>query len=669
MTSKWLSSLNPEQREAASHDHGPMLILAGAGSGKTTVLVSRAGRMIEEGIVRADRLCVLTFTNKAARELKQRVAHRLGGRGEGLWAGTFHSFGLQVLRKFHRQAGLSKEFGVLDASDAGSIVKELLRDFNTSAKSDYDPSKVLELLSQWREAGRTEAGKEEEYEEAAEYALPKYLKRLEHLGMVDFDSLILRPIELMEKFPEVREAMQGTFDQVMVDEFQDTNRAQLRLIQLLVEPHKNLTVVGDDDQSIYGWRGADIRNILGFPSMYDNCKVVRLEQNYRSSPEILGLANQIIAKNTQRHRKVLRATQEAGPLPELVVYQDENEETECVGTELANCVREGFKYEDLAVLYRSNGQGAMLEAELRRQGIPYAMSGGTAFFDRKETRDVLAYLRCAIKPNEVAFRRILNNPPRGIGEKTIDALTEYSRTHHRSFVETARRWPEAGVDEKAGKSLDQLFGILEALIPRLLAATPTVGGELIKTFEMLGYKQQIEKHSSNAVAANKRWRWVEIFSGILDRFIERGGRNTETIRDFLDRMELRDNFEDDKKKDQVQLLTLHACKGLEFPVVMLLGIEEDLLPHRRLGGDIDEERRLFYVGVTRAQKRLVLTRAKKRNRHGKIVDSPPSRFLLELPKGLFTEREGPRPMTTETRKSMLADLFKKIDSMGVPAKS
>jgi len=671
MSSKWLDHLNPEQREAAAHDTGPLLILAGAGSGKTTVLVSRAGRLIDEGIVQPKRLCVLTFTNKAARELKERVSKRLGSRGEGLWAGTFHSFGLQLLRRFHKQAGLSKEFGVIDGSDAGSIVKEVLRDFQNADKTAYDANKVLELLSQWREAGRTTANKEEDYEEAAEWALPKYLKRLDHLGMVDFDSLILRPIELMEKFPEVREAIQNSFDQVMVDEFQDTNRAQLRLIQLLVQPHKNLAVVGDDDQSIYGWRGADIRNILDFPKMYDNCKVIRLEQNYRSSPEILNLANQIIAKNTQRHRKVLRPSRPSGPMPELVIYKDEAEECECVGTELAQCVREGFKHQDLAVLYRSNGQGAMLEAELRRQGVPYIMSGGTAFFDRKETRDILAYLRCAFKPNEVAFRRILNNPPRGIGEKTIDALTDYSRTRHVPFVETARRWREAGVDEKAGKSLDSLFVLLQEIVPKILSGEGKPGTEMVKFFEQIGYKHQVEKLSANAGGAAKRWRWVEIFSGILDRFIERGGRKAETIRDFLDAMELRDNIDDDKKKDQVQLLTLHACKGLEFPVVMLLGIEEDLLPHRRLGGDIDEERRLFYVGVTRAQQRLTMTRALKRNRHGKLVDSPPSRFLLELPTGFFTQREGPRPMTTDTRKSMLADLFKKLDSLApsVPPKA
>ncbi len=663
MTRSWLESLNAEQREAAAHDTGPLLILAGAGSGKTTVLVSRAGRLIDEGKVAPDRLCVLTFTNKAARELKERVAHRLGDCASGLWAGTFHSFGLQLLRKFHKQAGLSREFGVIDATDAGALVKEVLRDFHNVGKSSYDANRVLEMLSQWRESGRDAAEKEEEYEEATEFALPKYLKRLDHLGMVDFDSLILRPIELMQKLPDVREAIQNSFDQVMVDEFQDTNRAQLKLIQLLVAPHKNLAVVGDDDQSIYGWRGADIRNILDFPKLYSGCKVVRLEQNYRSTPQILNLANQIISKNTQRHKKVLKPSRDEGPLPEVVVFNDENEEAECVGSEIAQFVRDGFRYQDLAVLYRSNGQGAHLEAELRRQGVPYVMSGGTAFFDRKETRDVLAYLRCSLRPNEVAFRRILNNPPRGIGEKTIDSLTLFSRTHRVSFVEAAKKWREAGVEERAGHSLDQFFELLTSLAPRLLQSPQTPGAELVQVFEQIGYRKQIEKIAGNAATASKRWKWLEIFSGILDRFVERGGRRPETIRDFLDAMELRDNVGEEKRQDQVQLLTLHASKGLEFPVVLLMGVEEDLIPHRTLGGNLDEERRLFYVGVTRAQQRLILTRARKRNRHGKLVDSPASRFLLELPPGLFTERLGPRPLGVEARKSMLSDLFKKLDSL------
>lgn len=671
LSSRWTAGLNPEQSDAVAHTEGPLLILAGAGSGKTTVLVSRAGRLVDEGLVKAEELCVLTFTNKAARELKERVSHKLGNAGKKIWAGTFHSFGLQLLRRFHKKAGLSREFGVIDSSDAGALVKEILKDFHNTGrrgeKSAYDAERLLNLIGEWREKGIKNATKEEEYEEAVEWALPKYLKRLDNLGMVDFDSLILRPIELMQQDPEVARAVQESFRFVMVDEFQDTNQMQMRLIDWLVRPHRNLAVVGDDDQSIYGWRGACIRNILDFPKSYSGCKVVRLEQNYRSTPEILKVANAVIARNTQRHPKVLRPrpTTEAGTLPEIVVFDDENQESECIGLEIADLIRQGHRKKAIAVLYRSNSQGALLEAELRRQQIPYLMSGGTAFFDRKETRDVLAYLRCAFRPNEVGLRRLFHAPSRGIGEKTIDALTEYSRTHHVPFVEVARNWQTCGLEPRAGHALDTLFKQLETLVELLVQPSPiTAGNRLIQFFEEIGYKAHVERHSGNALVATKRWRIMELFAGILDRFVERGGRTKESIRDFVDAMELRDALNDKKEDDdRVQLLTLHACKGLEFPIVFFMGVEEDILPHKTLGSDVTEERRLFYVGVTRAQKQLILTRAKRRRKHGQMVSSAPSRFLLEIPEGLVTSRSGPRPIREDQRKAMMADFFKKLDSL------
>ena len=664
--SSWHKGLNPEQITAVEHDRGPLLILAGAGSGKTTVLVARAGRLIQEQIVAAKKLCVLTFTNKAARELKHRVEQKLGGTAKGIWAGTFHSFGLSLLRRFHHEAHLPREFGILDAGDAGGIVKELLKDFNYCGKTAYDEDKLLSILSHWRESGRTEARKDEEYEIATEWLLPRYLKRLEHLGMVDFDGLILKPVELMKSDERIRESVQKLYDQVMVDEFQDTNQMQMRLIQRLVETHKNVAVVGDDDQSIYGWRGACVSNILNFPKLYDGCKVVRLERNYRSTPVILRLANAVIAKNTQRHAKVLRSDRtEDGDAPELFVYENENEEAENVANEIQSLVAGGSPRKSIAVLYRSNSQGAMIEAELRRLGIAYAMSGGTAFFDRKEIRDVLAYLRSAIKPNEVSFRRILNTPSRGIGDKTIEHLTQYSRDNQRNFVEASRRWREVGIDEKIGAALEELWHELGTLVATILSAAGMTPGErLMRWLEEVGYKRHLAKHAPDHMVAAKRWRFLELFARLLDRFLEVGGRSAETVKEFIDAMELRDTRDDDEKNaDKVQLLTLHACKGLEFPTVFLLGVEEDIIPHKTLGTDIAEERRLFYVGVTRAEKRLILTRAKRRKRHGRWIDSPPSRFLLEIPKGLLKEFESSRPVCEEKRKSMLGDFWKKMESL------
>jgi superfamily I DNA/RNA helicase len=667
LSQNWTEGLNAEQVRAVNHNEGPLLILAGAGSGKTTVLVARAGRLISEGRIFSSELCVLTFTNKAARELKHRVQAKLGNVAKGLWAGTFHSFGLLLLRRHHKEAGLSSGFGIIDASDAAAIVKELLRDFNYGGKTAYDAEKILSLIGQWRERGQRDAKNEDEYEAAVEWLLPRYLKRLDHLGMVDFDGLILRPLELMKQNPDVAAAIQGLFRQVMVDEFQDTNQMQMGLIQKLVQPHLNLSVVGDDDQSIYGWRGACISNILNFPKLYQQCEVVRLERNYRSTPAILKVANEVIAKNNQRHKKVLRSSPEAaeGDKPEVFVYETEHDEAENIAIEIDAFIHQGHNRREIAVLYRSNSQGALLEAELRLRKIPYLMSGGTAFFDRKETRDILAYLRCAFKPNEIAFRRILNVPPRGIGEKTIETLIDYSLSHHVNFMEATRRWREAGVEEKTGAAIEEHFEKLRALVSFTVEGDNlSAGARLIQFFEELGYRPYLEKYSGNSQVAAKRWRLMELFGGILDRFVTQGGRSPETLREFLDAMELRDLMNDkEEKEDRVQLLTLHACKGLEFPIVFLMGVEEDLIPHKVLGTDVSEERRLFYVGVTRAQKRLILTRAKKRRRHGKWMDVVPSRFLLEIPDALLHEHAGPRPVREDVRKSLIADLFKKLDNL------
>jgi len=671
LESHWLNGLNLEQKEAALHNHGPLLILAGAGSGKTTVLVARTGRLIEDNIVSPKELCVMTFTNKAARELKSRVQLKLGSIANQIWAGTFHSFGLHILKEFYKDAGLPKTFGILDPGDATSIVKEILRNFHLGDKTAYDAEKVLSVLSYWRERGQTKASNADEYEQAVEWILPLYSKRLKQLGMVDFDGLILKPIELMEKHPEIRTKLQNRFSQVMVDEFQDTNLMQMRMIQLLTDSHKNLTVVGDDDQSIYGWRGACIKNILEFPKNYSQCKVVRLEQNYRSSSAILEVANSIIAKNNLRHKKVLRASKKTteNNVPQILIFENETEEAEQIAGEIRRHQQSGFKNRDMAVLYRSNGQGPLIEAELRKMQIPYSMTGGAAFFDRKETRDILAYLKCSLKPNEIALRRILNTPARGIGDKSFECIETFSEKKHIPFWKAALEWGEAGVDEKAGMQIENLFLMLKELPRQLLAFPKTPGENLCDFLTTIGYKLHIEKLSPNSLVAHNKWKLIEIFGRILDRYFESGVRSVATLSDFVDSMELRDSINEEKEdEDRVQLMTLHACKGLEFPVVFLLGVEEDILPHKTLGSDLSEERRLFYVGVTRAQQHLTLSRVEKRQRHGKIVNSAPSRFLIEIPKHLIEERKGPRIISPEARKAMLAQLYAKLEK-GSPLKT
>ena len=669
--SRWFHGLNPEQAEAVAHCAGPLLILAGAGSGKTTVLVSRTGRLIDEEKIDPARICVLTFTNKSAREMKSRLKSKLGEKALKLWAGTFHSFGLQFLRKHSEIAELPKRFGVLGASDSTAIIKELGQDVNVGGKKDFEWEKVLAKISHWRTYGQSDLETQDEYSDMAEILLPKYIQRLRHLGVVDFDGLLLKPIEILKSSEEIRQGLQEHYQHIMVDEFQDTNEMQMKLIRLITGAHNNIGVVGDDDQSIYGWRGAQVENILGFPKLYKGCTVVRLETNYRSTPEIIHLANNVITKNKDRHDKVLRPASKSGEKPELFVYEDEDEECEGVIRDMNTFMRKGQKRSEIAILYRSNGQSALFEAELRKANIPHKVSGGTAFFDRKEAKDLLAYLRCSLRPNEIALRRILNTPPRGIGGVSVEKIEAYAKEHGISFYKGICRWREADVIESSGHSIDEFLRIISGLARKVvdIQDTRSAGDILLAEVEAFGFRDYILKNSKNGEAFQKRWRFIEIFCRVLDRFVIKGGKSQQSLRKFVDAMELRDSEDDDEKKDEIQLMTLHASKGLEFPVVFLVGVEEDLLPHRTLGSDISEERRLFYVGLTRAKERLILSRARNRRRFGRLRPIAPSRFVVEIPEKLIaTYERGIRPLNEEQVKTELSDLFAQLDTAAAAQK-
>jgi ATP-dependent DNA helicase UvrD/PcrA len=666
--SHWTKGLNPEQVKAVEHDFGPLLILAGAGSGKTTVLVSRTGRLIADGIAKSDEICVLTFTNKAAKELKHRVSAKVGSQvKKGLWAGTFHSFGLQILRRFHRQAGLSPYFGIVDQSDCNAIIKELLKDVKNSGKDKFDVDKLLNMINDRRTgmAPKTEAF--DEYHEMVESLTPKFNKKLELLGVVDFEGLLIKPLELFKQHPEALEKIQNSFTQVMVDEFQDTNRLQMELIHQIVKTHNNITAVGDDDQSIYGWRGAEVKNILNFPKEFKSCEVIKLERNYRSSAEILAVANAAIAQNKNRHGKVLRAenAQNTGEIPEVFVLEREEDECDFVVSEVQHFMREGYTYKDFAVLYRSNTQGGLIESSLRRANIPYTITGGTSIFDRKEVKDVMAYLKQALAPNEVSLRRIINVPPRGVGETTIERLTEYSVKNKITFVEACQQWKEAEVQEKTGEAIDHLLAFCHTLPSLILdyKVGSSPGAHFVQILQDLGYRQYIYTGAGDPNVAEKKWQVVEIVGRILDAYLGRRSYEIENIKSFIDAMMLRDDVnEEDNSQNKMQLMTLHASKGLEFPVVILAGVEEDLLPHKTLGSDIDEERRLFYVGVTRAKKRLVMSRCQQRKRHGVVRPVTASRFLLEIQQKLYKEYPtGARPVSGQERDDLVASFLKGLE--------
>ncbi|MEK2644855.1 ATP-dependent helicase [Bdellovibrio sp. BCCA] len=664
----WLKGLNPEQQKAVKHNYGPLLILAGAGSGKTTVLVSRTGRVISERVAQAQEICVLTFTNKAARELKHRVQAKLGNTGKGLWAGTFHSFGLQILRRFHKHANLSPYFGIVDQSDCNSILKDLIKDIKNSGKDKFDVDKILSMINDRRTGLAVQNEAFDEYHEMAEVLAPKFAKRLEHLGVVDFEGLLIKPLQLFKEHPDILEKVQNSFSQVMVDEFQDTNRMQMDLIAQIVKSHNNLTVVGDDDQSIYGWRGAEVKNILNFPQEFANCEVIKLERNYRSSAEILAIANAAISKNKNRHGKILRsqAAQDTGELPELFVLDREEDECEFVVSEILNFQRQGYKYKDFAILYRSNTQGGLIESSLRRANMPYSISGGTSIFDRREIKDLMAYLKQALAPNEVSLRRIINVPSRGIGDTTIEKLSEFALKKRINFVDACRFWKEAEVQDKAGESIDNLMKFIEDLPKNILdfQVGSSPGAKMVEIFQNIGYREYVYGTAADPTSAEKKWMVVEIFGRILDSYLGRRSYDIENIKSFVDSMLLRDDMsQEEEEPNKIQLMTLHASKGLEFPVVILAGLEEDLLPHKNLGSDIDEERRLFYVGVTRAKKRLVMSRCQQRKKNGAVRPVTPSRFLLELPKELYKEYPlGARPVVGQEREDLVANFLSKLDS-------
>ncbi|KYG62863.1 ATP-dependent DNA helicase [Bdellovibrio bacteriovorus] len=669
---EWLKGLNPEQQKAVKHNYGPLLILAGAGSGKTTVLVSRTGRLVSERVAQAQEICVLTFTNKAARELKHRVGVKLGNTGKNLWAGTFHSFGLQILRRFHKHAALSPYFGIVDQSDCNAILKDLMKDIKNSGKDKFDVDKILTMINDKRTglAPQTEAF--DEYHEMVEVLTPKFAKRLEHLGVVDFEGLLIKPLQLFREHPDILEKVQGMFSQVMVDEFQDTNRLQMDLIHQIVKSHNNLTVVGDDDQSIYGWRGAEVKNILNFPQEFKNCEVIKLERNYRSSAEILAVANAAISKNKNRHGKILRAeiAQSTGVLPEMFLLEREEDECEFVVSEIQHFMRQGHSYKDFAVLYRSNTQGGLIESSLRRANVPYHISGGTSIFDRREIKDLMAYLKQSLAPNEVSLRRIINVPSRGIGDTTIEKLSEFALKKRINFVDACRFWREAEVQEKAGLAIDDLMKFIEDLPKNILdfnvGSSP--GAKMVQIFADIGYREYVYGTAADPTSAEKKWMVVEILGRILDAYLGRRSYDVESIKSFIDSMLLRDDMSgEEEEPNKVQLMTLHASKGLEFPIVILAGIEEDLLPHKNLGSDIDEERRLFYVGVTRAKKRLVMSRCQQRKKNGVVRPSAPSRFLLEIPKELYTEFPlGARPVSGQEREDLVSSFLAKLDSKLTP---
>ena len=647
--------LNPAQVEAVDHHDGPLLVLAGAGSGKTRVITQRMVRLLERGVP-ARAIVALTFTNKAAGEMRERVAQLLGPRGRAsssvLTISTFHSFGLQVLKEERRSLGGT--FTIFDQGDSVGAIKECMRSINVGR--NLDAFAILSRISNAKNAfmHEDEMPEIDEYDEIAKLIYPKYQSALRQFRAYDFDDLVCEVARLWETKPEVIARWRDRYRYLMVDEYQDTNRAQLQLLRQLSEPHRNLCVVGDDDQSIYAWRGADVRNILEFEEHFKGAKVIKLEQNYRSVAPVLAVANAAIAKRTDaKYPKVLFTKKSGGDPVEAVIASTPEAEASFVAREARRHTKEGTKAEEIAVLYRSNSQSTLIEAALRESGVPYRLIGGTQFFERKEVKDLLAYAKLVINSyDEISLRRVINYPARGIGETGLDKLVTFALASGWTLWQGVER--ADGIDTlpnvtRAGcRALERVIQNARASLARGESASSMLRGIASE----IGLRIDIEVSSPNKDAASRRWGNVEALFSTFERR-ERKLNNQEaasgkdSLSQFLQALML-DFGSDDDVKSAVVLSTLHGAKGLEFDVVFFIGLEEGILPHARtldtkltdsVPADIEEERRLFYVGVTRARSKLYLSRSTARVNRGKAMPRTPSRFLLDVPEELMLRRE------------------------------
>ncbi len=681
-----LDELNPPQREAVCATEGPLLVLAGAGSGKTRVITYRVGHLLERG-AHASEILAVSFTNKAADEMRERVDKLVGARGRKVTLSTFHALGLQILKAESAALGFGGGFTIYDASDQLGTVREILRKVSVEDRR-FDQKAILFRISRAKNAFLSpdeyrESIGDHEYDEIAAEVYPKYQEALRQYHAFDFDDLITETVRLLERDAEVRARWASRFRYVMVDEYQDTNRAQFLLMQHLVAVHKNLCVVGDDDQSIYGWRGAEAGHILEFEKQFPGARVVKLEENYRSTPAILDAANAVIANNTRRHPKKLWTARRAGERLQLVVAADAEAEARFAAEEIEIlCGTRGYRGGDCAILYRSNVQSRALEEALRTQRLNYRVVGGQAFFDRKEVKDAIAYLKLALQPrDEISLRRVINYPARGIGSTTVERLAQFAALQNISLFDACTRArtttlfdavpvPEgAPVEDLAEKSRAAVTAFCD-LIDRGRARLASGKGlkEAAREFlEEAGLQNDLRGAAGSPIQAQKRLDHLEGFLDSLDRFEQREGRD---LAGFLHRLTLQTNDDDDEEEraaEQVTLVTLHGAKGLEFPVVFLVGLEEELIPHRRTlypNGpdvaeatvDLGEERRLMYVGITRARERLYLCRARRRSQRSSGVDRSPSRFLDEIPPELYDTREAaaPPPSTPEQTDAVAA---------------
>ncbi len=658
----WIETdLNKVQKEAVSETEGPVLILAGAGSGKTRVLTYRIAYLLANGLAAPKEILAMTFTNKAAAEMRERVAKLIPNMMSGMWIGTFHSLLARLLRQEGERLGYSSSFSIYDADDQITLIKTILADFQLKPQQ-IPPKAVAYKISAAKNAMLTPEQLTHKQSSYLDVQLPAifkaYQRRLFEMGAMDFDDLLLKPIELFERFPFVLEFYQDKFRYILVDEYQDTNRAQYVVLRYLAGKHRNICVVGDDDQSIYRWRGAEIKNILDFEKDYPKCKKYHLEQNYRSTRNILAAAHSVVKNNCQRHPKKLWTQKEHGNKVVVLEVDTGLEEAKIVVDRIGYELKHGgYNFSDFAVLYRTNAQSRLLEEALRAESIPYIIVGGVKFYERKEIKDILAYLRVLCNPADaISLRRIINFPTRGIGSVTFGRIEAYARQHNLSIVSSLQHIDRIEkIQQNARKSIKRFYKLMSKYTDLKDDLPPAeLASSLIEELGII----RIYKEEGTVESLTRIENIRELLVAIADFSKNYDGR--VSLEDYLENVSLTTDIDNwDDRSNAVTLMTLHSAKGLEFSVVFIVGLEEGLFPLSRSSSDpleLEEERRLFYVGATRAMNSLYLSWARSRKRYGGINRSYTSRFIKELDES-FIDVANLRSGSVSSRRSFTPELY------------
>jgi DNA helicase-2/ATP-dependent DNA helicase PcrA len=663
-----MARLNPRQKEAVEHTEGPLLILAGAGSGKTRAITMRTAYLIYTG-VRAGSVVAVTFTNKAAKEMKERVKSMVKGKNGTPVVSTFHSLCLKILRREIEHLGYRKDFTIYDTSEQVSLLRNILSDIKFYDRS-FKAESILERISRTKNdfAPPDTVSLDDPVEEVSAMLYPRYREALKALNALDFDDLLLLTLKLFREHPVVLEKYRERFRYIMVDEYQDTNRVQYDFIKLLAGERRNLCVVGDDDQSIYGWRGADLGNILDFEKDFPGTVTVRLEQNYRSFGHILKAANGVIINNRRRMEKSLWTEKGDGPKVNILKAVDTEGEAEWVADRISMIRFErNIPYEDFAVIYRANIFSKPFEEAMRRQRIPYSVVGGTSYFEHKEIKDLAAYLKIIANPSDdLSLLRAASAPKRGLGPSALSALSDFARPNSLSLLDAfGKASGIPGLSQKAAASAEALSELIGRY--RYMFKNGTKMDKTLKALiEEINYRNYISGLYKTQEAAFRR---IENIDGFIESITHyESGEESPSLHGFLETMALTDLMEEKEEKSShgITLISFHSSKGLEFPVVFIAGVEEDILPHKKSADrdeDIEEERRLFYVGITRAMNELYITYTDRRSKYGKEKPSVPSRFLKEIPEEAIKRLDRFEKLDPEQEKVYAKKFFANIKAI------